>query len=226
MKIKAPIIILNVEVVEARSLEAKDANGFSDPYCMLGIIPGNRAHTLMDSLNNLSLTNQPSTSGLPTDSGVDNSGGGDSNPSPLSSGAAAGANVPGGVGNFGRTQTVSYLNPGRHSTKATDSSSPHKATTSLIKRFSSFRKSADKYAQHNQQQHQQQLQQQTLSQQASTPNLDKDSAASSRSTSHRLFASHKIVGALRDGKLPAKYIKTTDVKKATLNPIWNERFRL
>ena len=30
---------------------------------------------------------------------------------------------------------------------------------------------------------------------------------------------------LRD-KLPAKFIQTTDVKKATLNPIWREKFRL
>ena len=30
---------------------------------------------------------------------------------------------------------------------------------------------------------------------------------------------------LRD-KLPAKYIQTTDVKKATLNPVWREKFRL
>lgn len=31
--------------------------------------------------------------------------------------------------------------------------------------------------------------------------------------------------SLRD-KLPAKFIQTTDVKKATLNPIWMEKFRL
>jgi hypothetical protein len=31
--------------------------------------------------------------------------------------------------------------------------------------------------------------------------------------------------SLRD-KLPAKYIQTTDVKKATLNPTWMEKFRL
>ncbi|CAG9770591.1 unnamed protein product [Ceutorhynchus assimilis] len=34
-----PIVVLSVIVVEAEGLEAKDANGFSDPYCMLGIQP-------------------------------------------------------------------------------------------------------------------------------------------------------------------------------------------
>ncbi|KAK7113155.1 hypothetical protein V1264_012499 [Littorina saxatilis] len=37
---KPPIVILNVTVIEASGLEAKDADGFSDPYCMLGIMPG------------------------------------------------------------------------------------------------------------------------------------------------------------------------------------------
>ena len=31
--------MLNVVVTEASGLEAKDANGYSDPYCMLGIRP-------------------------------------------------------------------------------------------------------------------------------------------------------------------------------------------
>ncbi|XP_071976509.1 BAI1-associated protein 3 [Engystomops pustulosus] len=35
---KAPIYALKVTVVQARNLLAKDANGFSDPYCMLGIM--------------------------------------------------------------------------------------------------------------------------------------------------------------------------------------------
>ncbi|XP_055527058.1 BAI1-associated protein 3 isoform X4 [Wyeomyia smithii] len=36
---KPKIIVLTVIVQEAEGLEAKDANGFSDPYCMLGIQP-------------------------------------------------------------------------------------------------------------------------------------------------------------------------------------------
>ncbi|KAM4631580.1 BAI1-associated protein 3 [Discoglossus pictus] len=35
---KAPIYALKITVVQARNLLAKDANGFSDPYCMLGIM--------------------------------------------------------------------------------------------------------------------------------------------------------------------------------------------
>ncbi|XP_015609061.1 BAI1-associated protein 3 isoform X2 [Cephus cinctus] len=42
-KEKKPIVVLSVVVIEAEGLEAKDANGFSDPYCMLGIQPGNSA---------------------------------------------------------------------------------------------------------------------------------------------------------------------------------------
>ena len=30
---------MNVIVIEADGLEAKDINGYSDPYCMLGILP-------------------------------------------------------------------------------------------------------------------------------------------------------------------------------------------
>ncbi|XP_023161054.2 BAI1-associated protein 3 [Drosophila hydei] len=36
---KPKIIVLSAVVIEADGLEAKDANGFSDPYCMLGIQP-------------------------------------------------------------------------------------------------------------------------------------------------------------------------------------------
>ncbi|KAJ8319416.1 hypothetical protein KUTeg_004507 [Tegillarca granosa] len=40
---KPPILILNLTVIEAKGLEAKDADGYSDPYCMVGIIPGRLA---------------------------------------------------------------------------------------------------------------------------------------------------------------------------------------
>ncbi|XP_049874475.1 BAI1-associated protein 3 [Pectinophora gossypiella] len=36
---RPPTVVLGVAVLEADGLEAKDANGFSDPYCMLGIQP-------------------------------------------------------------------------------------------------------------------------------------------------------------------------------------------
>uniref|UniRef100_UPI00398E523B BAI1-associated protein 3 isoform X2 n=1 Tax=Pristiophorus japonicus TaxID=55135 RepID=UPI00398E523B len=40
---KAPSCSLKVAIVEARNLLAKDVNGFSDPYCMLGIMLGHTA---------------------------------------------------------------------------------------------------------------------------------------------------------------------------------------
>ncbi|CAF4356674.1 unnamed protein product, partial [Rotaria sordida] len=55
---KPPILILNIEIVEAKDLEAKDANGFSDPYCMLGIVP---------EIRKLVLTQQTSGVGASSD---------------------------------------------------------------------------------------------------------------------------------------------------------------
>ena len=46
---KAPIVMLNVVVAEASGLEAKDANGYSDPYCMLGIRPSPSSHQVRGS---------------------------------------------------------------------------------------------------------------------------------------------------------------------------------
>ncbi|XP_064617037.1 BAI1-associated protein 3-like [Liolophura sinensis] len=48
---KPPILIINICVVEARGLEAKDADGFSDPYCMLGIMPGKVPEDAMNAIS-------------------------------------------------------------------------------------------------------------------------------------------------------------------------------
>ncbi|KAI4497086.1 hypothetical protein M0802_007832 [Mischocyttarus mexicanus] len=50
-KLQPPIVVLSVVVIEAEGLEAKDANGFSDPYCMLGIQPGNTSAPLSPQTN-------------------------------------------------------------------------------------------------------------------------------------------------------------------------------
>ncbi|XP_053069724.1 BAI1-associated protein 3 isoform X7 [Acinonyx jubatus] len=42
-KAKAPTYALKVSVMRAKNLLAKDPNGFSDPYCMLGILPASGA---------------------------------------------------------------------------------------------------------------------------------------------------------------------------------------
>ena len=138
-----------MEIIEAKNLEAKDANGFSDPYCMLGIIPGNRAKL------------------FETNSGSDEE------------------NIP------------------KNSTK---SSNKAEQKSSFIKRFSSFRRSD-------------RTNQSSSSEKSSTSSYSKSKNVNSPgSQSNR-------IGVIRD-KLPAKYIQTTDVKKTTLNPVWNEKFRL
>ncbi|CAF1066209.1 unnamed protein product [Adineta ricciae] len=130
---KPPILILNIEIVEAKDLEAKDANGFSDPYCMLGIVP---------EIHHFPLSRQTSGAG----------------------GASS------------------------------DEENANDSKLGFMKRLKSFRKSTIRRSQGREK-----------------------NASSSNSPS-------PAASCLRD-KLPAKYIQTTDVKKATLNPIWMEKFR-
>ncbi|XP_040076076.1 BAI1-associated protein 3 isoform X2 [Ixodes scapularis] len=123
---KPPIPVLNVTVVEAQGLEAKDPNGFSDPYCMLGIQPAS---------NDTQRRRRRSSS----------AGGGSDD------------------------EVVVVQRPGG------PAGSPRR---SLRKLGASFKKKEPRS------------------------------------------------GSLESATVPAKFIRTTTVKPATLNPRWNERFRL
>ena len=160
---KPPLVILYVEIKEAKNLEAKDANGFSDPYCMLGILPGNRT----DSNNNNNDNNNSSDEDTVS------------------------RNLPGMSKNSNRNSTRS---------ESVTSSSPGTVTelvkSSFIKRFSSFRRSGHKNHEHG---------------------------ANNRSPSISKGGNKK---SYKPSRLPAKYIQTTDVRKETLNPVWNQKFKL
>lgn len=145
---KPPVLILTVEIVEAKNLVAKDANGFSDPYCMLGIINNCPSS---DSDEELASIAQQHNSNKVTS---------------ISQQKKVGIN-----------RNTSNLEQG------------HKA--SFIKRFSSFRRS-----------------------EKSTSRLNITSKVKNANTSKA------------NNKLAAKYIQATSVKKATLDPVWNEKFKL
>ncbi len=172
---------MNVEVMEAKGLEAKDANGFSDPYCMLGIIPGNRDIIYEDDVASGPVVH-----------------------SPLSKQFTA-PNFHLNRSSLKGDSSHVQSQPPQQSI-AQQHSSGHKST-SLIKRFSSFRKT-DKH----------------------TSNATNASGSATDKNHTNLTSVPKELkvsktGVIR-GKLPAKLIKTTDVKRETVNPVWMEKFKL
>lgn len=161
--------------LKASNLIGKDANGLSDPYCMLGIVPGSvkdakAAETFLseDENSDESKSRKTSSSIESTSAGCSQSG-------------------------------------GKHALLNRNSSSGD-MKASFIKRFSSFRRS-DK------------------SSKSSTSLLG---SRSNKQSANRQVSNHPGNGS-GSGKvanqLPAKYIQATSVQKATLSPVWGERFR-
>ena len=147
---KPPVLILTVEIVEAKNLVAKDANGFSDPYCMLGIV--NNFPSPNDSDEELaSIVAQPNTT---------------------------------------KTNNISIHKKVGINRNSSNLEQGHKS--SFIKRFSSFRRS-----------------------EKSSTRLNIISKNNKNSNSVKT-----------NNKLSAKYIQATSVKKTTLDPVWNEKFKL
>lgn len=200
---------MNVEIIEAKNLEAKDANGVSDPYCMLGIIPGDREIVYDDEHHSaLAAVAAASTathvihhSALSKTLTTPNFNKGQ---------LKAANNLALDSGQFSQQQLLQ-----QHQSIAQQHSSSS-TKTSLIKRFSSFRKSEKAPPI---------IPEKTT---GGGSNLSVHSSNNNiQSSSNNNTASSKPLrlGPIR-GKLPAKVIKATDVKKGTLNPVWMEKFRL
>lgn len=238
--------------MEAKHLEAKDANGFSDPYCMLGIIPGQRNTTIEERINEddedcAGHLQQSNYNRLPSNRSIASNNNFNLNKMSTS----PNFNLKGGKPPDQQAIQQQQHSP-THSTSSTCSSqSPISASaqssskSSFIKRLSSFRRS-----------------EKSGSMSHASTNLTSTAGVSAHSTSQAItqidkhsdvfaaapqcelkansshhFSFHHShsrknsessyqIGAIRDLKLPAKFIKTTDVKKATLSPKWNEKFQL
>lgn len=147
---KPPIVVLSVVVVDAEGLEAKDANGFSDPYCMLGIQPVTNLPAAQQVLVNRTLSE---------------------------SSAAIGGN---------------YINQPNH---------PE------LRKHHSFRLS--------------------FKRRDGNVTPGERLTDSSPGTGHRTMPTPRTQrDSVATVQLPAKFIRATSVRPHTLNPRWNEKFRL
>ncbi|CAH8875233.1 unnamed protein product [Trichobilharzia szidati] len=162
---KPPIVVLNVSVIEAKNLEAKDLNGFSDPYCILGIVFGryfgqNEKSTVSDASVNSSttVTGQNDTDNIHASSSIPVSG-----------------------------------------RKGIDNSHMTLSRSSFRRFGRSFRKHTN------------------MSDKGQNVHSDLQKISGSNWS--------KSV-ANKEGNVPIGVMKSTQVKEQTLNPVWNETFRL
>ncbi|TNN11454.1 BAI1-associated protein, partial [Schistosoma japonicum] len=163
-----PIVVLNVSVIEAKNLEAKDLNGFSDPYCILGVIYGryvgqNEKSMIQDSF----MKTATSVSGQNDLESVQ--------PSTL---------VP--------IQNASGK-------KALENNRVTFSRSSFRRLNQSFKKRTNQ----------------------------NDKLQTSHNESFKVSATSSSKSTVnKEGHVPVGLLKSTQVKEQTLNPVWNETFRL
>ncbi|XP_046644762.1 BAI1-associated protein 3-like isoform X1 [Daphnia pulicaria] len=200
---KPPIVVLNVTVIEAEGLEAKDPNGFSDPYCMLGIQPGccsgNRGSAdqspqqLIQPPPDVTGSNEELTSSLPSSSS--------SNDQRRDSLVAM---MP--------VERLKKHSSFRLSFKRKD---PGVVTSNVVisaggntNQIGPSNRSSLTNASSN-----------TISV------IGSNSSNNSNSSSNSCIIHGREQRDSLHAALPAKFIRATSVKGATLNPKWNEKFR-
>ena len=158
---------------------AAAAQGFSDPYCMLGIQPGTKQNE-----------QSPTPSGANDDDSAD----------------GAGAVGSGATGGGGRRDSLINL-----------------AQLERLKKHSSFRLSFKRKEGGDYR---------MSSSSASSGSVASSASSSSGSSSLSANCAGSHPHNQREQRdslhaaLPAKFIRATSVKNATLNPKWNEKFRL
>ncbi|TRY68734.1 hypothetical protein TCAL_10740 [Tigriopus californicus] len=204
---KPPLIVLNVVVIEAKDLEAKDSDGFSDPYCMLGIRPGVKHLTAARTSSSPQYSPKMSRHEVRRSS-ADYQPDGLSSPLLGSNGRRSPANNSGSNSPGGRDPVNVEVNG---ENKDEVSALPEAFHSRLDKPRRSFRLSFRR--------------RESSKKKKSESNTGTNGGDATTNPSSNTLGANLVTNS-PGGLLPAKFIKATTVKSNTLSPHWNERFRL